>query len=220
MARFPSPLIEPDVPISGIRLSDWLHRMTDGSLSHASGSNGSGLRLCLRHAVELPLKDPDLPVLPGSSPITRSSPSSKAHQKSGSFPPSELPGFIGTMTLWYYDPVRLPPQPPPNVGVEVATPAATGLPRCPNHLPDVPCPLPRRTAQVRMSMTSLPAWPSPFRWRVGIRDFTFEACSDFTHVTARWVAQPPKAAASTGYPCLRGTRAKPGKGGAARCRHT
>jgi hypothetical protein len=24
--RFPSPLIEPDVPISGIRLSDWLHR--------------------------------------------------------------------------------------------------------------------------------------------------------------------------------------------------
>jgi hypothetical protein len=24
--RFPSPLIEPDVPISGIRLSDWFHR--------------------------------------------------------------------------------------------------------------------------------------------------------------------------------------------------
>jgi hypothetical protein len=24
--RFSSPLIEPDVPISGIRLSDWLHR--------------------------------------------------------------------------------------------------------------------------------------------------------------------------------------------------
>ena len=30
----------------------------------------------------------------------------------------------------YYGPVRLPPQPPPKVGVEVATPAATGLPRC------------------------------------------------------------------------------------------
>ena len=28
--RFPSPLIKPDVPISGIRLSDWLHRrLTD-----------------------------------------------------------------------------------------------------------------------------------------------------------------------------------------------
>src|ERR1700704_3467881 len=28
--RFPSPLIEPDVPISGIRLSDWLHREVHG----------------------------------------------------------------------------------------------------------------------------------------------------------------------------------------------
>ncbi len=29
--RFPSPLIKPDVPISGIRLSDWLHRrLTNG----------------------------------------------------------------------------------------------------------------------------------------------------------------------------------------------
>jgi hypothetical protein len=29
--------------------------------------------------------------------------------------------------------------------------------------------------------------------RVGIRIFTYEACSDFTHVTARWIAQSPKA---------------------------
>ena len=28
--RFPSPLIEPDVPVSGIRLSDWLHRKAHG----------------------------------------------------------------------------------------------------------------------------------------------------------------------------------------------
>jgi hypothetical protein len=28
--RFPSPLIEPDLPISGIRLSDWLHRKAHG----------------------------------------------------------------------------------------------------------------------------------------------------------------------------------------------
>jgi hypothetical protein len=28
--RLPSPLIEPDVPISGIRLSDWLHREAYG----------------------------------------------------------------------------------------------------------------------------------------------------------------------------------------------
>ena len=28
--RFPSPLIKPDVPISGIRLSDWFHREAHG----------------------------------------------------------------------------------------------------------------------------------------------------------------------------------------------
>jgi hypothetical protein len=32
--RFPPPLIEPDVPVSGIRLSDWLHREAhDGAVS-------------------------------------------------------------------------------------------------------------------------------------------------------------------------------------------
>src|SRR5215210_732162 len=35
----------------------------------------------------------------GSSPITLTSPSSKAHPKSGSFPPPALPGLGGTMTL-------------------------------------------------------------------------------------------------------------------------
>jgi hypothetical protein len=36
--------------------------------------------------------------------------------------------------------------------------------------------------------------PSPFPSRVGIHDFTFEACSGFTRVTARRIAQPPEAA--------------------------
>src|ERR1035437_7570872 len=35
--------------------------------------------------------------------------------------------------------------------------------------------------------------PSPNGRRVGIRIVTFEACSGFTHVTARWTAPPPKA---------------------------
>ncbi len=30
--------------------------------------------------------------------------------------------------------------------------------------------------------------------RVGIHIFTFEACSGFHRITARWIAQPPKAA--------------------------
>jgi hypothetical protein len=36
--------------------------------------------------------------------------------------------------------------------------------------------------------------PSPLFRRVGIHDFTFEACSGFTRVMARSIAQPPKAA--------------------------
>ena len=42
-------------------------------------------------------------------------------------------------------------------------------------------------------MTSQPVLPSPSLWRVGIRIKTFEACSGFTHVAARRIAQLPKA---------------------------
>src|SRR4051812_45810631 len=45
-----------------------------------------------------------------------------------------------------------------------------------------------------MSIASPLTRPSPVFRRVGIRIITFEACSGFTHVTARWIAQPPKAA--------------------------
>ena len=56
---------------------------------------------------------------------------------------------------------------------------------------DVPHPLPRRIERVRMSITSPLTRPSPNGRRVGIRIVTFEACSGFTHVTARRIAQPP-----------------------------
>jgi hypothetical protein len=39
--RFPSPLIEPDVPISGIRLSDWLHREAHGVTGRSERSRRS-----------------------------------------------------------------------------------------------------------------------------------------------------------------------------------
>jgi len=39
-----------------------------------------------------------------------------------------------------------------------------------------------------------PARPSPLFRRVGVHIFTFEACSGFTHIMARRIAQPPKAA--------------------------
>src|SRR5690242_13343410 len=72
--------------------------------------------------------------------------------------------------------------------------AAMGLPCCLHHPSGVPCPLPRRIGWVLASIASPPVLPSPYRWRVGIRIFTFEACSGFTRVTARWIAQPPSAA--------------------------
>ena len=127
-------------------------------------------------------------MLRGSSPITLTSPSSKAHQRSGSFPPPALPSFNGRMTLSdsrqsrrlsrrrgrYPRPQRVSPD-------------------YPNHLSDVPCLLPRRIKRVRVSIASPLIQPSPNGRRVGIRIVTFEACSGFAHVTARRIAQPPKA---------------------------
>ena len=65
-------------------------------------------------------------MLPGSSPITLTSPSSKAHQKSGSFAPPALPGLNAP-----YDPVRLPPWPPPVATLRPLPSPVTGLPRLP-----------------------------------------------------------------------------------------
>ena len=65
-------------------------------------------------------------VFPGSPPITVTSPASKAHQKSGPFPPPALPSFDGT-----YDPVRLPLAPPPIATLRPLPSRGTGLPRLP-----------------------------------------------------------------------------------------
>src|SRR5262252_3442132 len=54
-----------------------------------------------------------------------SSPSSKAYQKSGPFPPPELPGFISRTSLSDSGSRRHP-----MVTFGVATPARSGLPRC------------------------------------------------------------------------------------------
>src|ERR1700682_2638364 len=65
--------------------------------------------------------------------------------------------------------------------VEAATLALDGSPPVTaNHPSDVPCPLPRLCAWVRVSITSPHVRPSPNDRRVGIRIRTFEACSGFT----------------------------------------
>src|SRR5262252_7043995 len=124
-----------------------------------------------------------------------SSPSSKAHQKSGPFPPPELPGFIGRTSLsdsrsrrhpsgdvWGGNPRAIGP--PPMCHVALST--------CRAHYPG-------RSERVHMSgFLPRSMQPSPLHRRVGIRIATFEACSGFTHVTARRLAQPPKATFVTG----------------------
>ena len=92
-----------------------------------------------------------------------------------------------------YDPVRLPPWPPPLRDVEAATLALDGsppitqttFPTCRAHYPGG-----SSGCGCRLLPRSL--WPSPNGRRVGIRIVTFEACSGFTRVTARRIAQPPK----------------------------
>ena len=80
--------------------------------------------------------------------------------------------------------------------VEAATLARDGSPPVTRtHPSDMPCPLPRWTGTgASVGCFPVPLRPSPLFRRVGVHDFTFEACSGFTRVTARRIAQPPKAA--------------------------
>ena len=92
-----------------------------------------------------------------------------------------------------YGPVRRPIEPPPSRGVRGGGPRPTGpppitriaLPACRVHYPG-------GSVQVRLhGFLPCSVLPSPLHRRVGIRIATFEACSDFTRVTARGLAQPP-----------------------------
>ncbi len=125
----------------------------------------------------------------GSSPITWS-PSLREHPEVRVLP---SPGI--TRLLRYCDPLRVPSGPPSlarplePISTRLGVPpfAQIPLPTCRAHYPGGPEP-------VRVSVASRPVQPSPFLRRVGVHDFTFEACSGFTRVTACWVAQPPEVA--------------------------
>ena len=115
---------------------------------------------------------------------------SKTHQKSGPFPPPELPGFSGTTTLSDSRTDRCLAAP-----LRPLPPSSAGLPRLRDPLsrravPTTPVDRSRCICRL-LPQTVL---PSPASVRVGVHDFPFEACSGFTHVTARRFARPPEAA--------------------------
>jgi hypothetical protein len=75
--RFPSPLIKPNVPISGIRLSDWLHREAHGESPKpraASARRVTVLRLSTQQS-------PTAPVFEWCSQAHRQSPRPRHLQK-------------------------------------------------------------------------------------------------------------------------------------------
>ena len=92
-----------------------------------------------------------------------------------------------------YDPVRLPPQPSPLATLRALPSLMAGLPRLlePPFRRAVPT-TPADQAGARIDF--FPAHAAFPKWRrVGIRIGTFEAFSGFTRVTARRIAQSPKA---------------------------
>jgi hypothetical protein len=104
-----------------------------------------------------------------------------------------FPSASMTRPRQYYDLSDTNPKPPPlrDVGAATSDPAS---PDYPHHLSNAQCPIPRQTRQVRISISSLPTRPSPSKRRVGICIDSFETGTNFTHVTAHWIARPPMAA--------------------------
>src|SRR3954465_5861662 len=143
----------------------------------------------LRRGVKLLQKRPDTQGCSRLIANHRSSAPSKAHQKQGPFPPPALPGLPGRMALSDSRPA------PPLCDGGAASPGRDGSPPMTRiTLPTCRAPYPGGSKRVQVSIASPLTRPSPFPRRVGIRIFTFEAFSGFTRVTARWIAQPPKAA--------------------------
>src|SRR4051794_41679676 len=147
-------------------------------------------RLVLRLEIELPLKLPDTVrccQAHRQSPILGSVASAPEARV--------LPSADITRHRRYYDAVRLPPASPSETASRARPPCQAGPPRLPpppfrRAVPTTPV---DRGGCVRRLLPRH-VQPSPKFRRVGVHDFAFEACSGFTHVTARRIARPPEAA--------------------------
>ena len=129
-------------------------------------------------------------VLPGSSPITDPWLLRKRTRSQGPFLRRHYPASQVVR------PCPIPARPAVlATASEARPPTETGLPRLPGPHSQraVPITPVDRSGCIRRLLPHSTR-PSPTDRRVGIHDFTFEACSGFTRVTARWVVRPPKAA--------------------------
>src|SRR5205085_7686571 len=145
-------------------------------------------RLFLRFLVQLPLKHPDFN---WCFQTHRQSPLLSFFKSTSEV--RALPSASITRHQRYRDPLRLPGWPSSCDDVGDAISASPGsppitqitFPTCRAHYPG--------GSNRCLSVSSPFARPSPVNRRVGIHDFTFEACSSFTRVTACRIARPPKA---------------------------
>src|SRR3954466_5975480 len=127
--------------------------------------------------------------VPGSSPITDPRLRPKRTRSKGPFLRQHYPA---STVVW---PSPTPVRPAACASWGAASPSRDGSPPMTRiTLPACRAPYPGGSRRVPVSIASPLTRPSPFPRRVGIRIFTFEAFSGFTRVTARWIAQPPKAA--------------------------
>src|ERR1700676_1409733 len=123
----------------------------------------------------------------GLSPIPPTSPSSKAHQKSGPFPQPALPGFNGhTTPSDSRHGRRLRDVEAATLALDGSPPITrTTFPTCRAHYPG---------GSSGCACRLLPAHTAFPKWQEGRHPHChFRACSGFTHVTAHRIAQPPKA---------------------------
>ena len=157
--RFPSPLIKPNVPISGIRLSDWLHHKAhDGrpleagvARRHLERNQSSPCGMSFLRPVRIVVGVCRLIANHLHLTVFESVPKSQGPLLRRHYPASTL----------------IRPCPTPVLAaafrnVEAATLADERVsPDYPNHLSDVPCPLPRRIERVRVSIASHAHWSLP-----------------------------------------------------------
>ena len=183
MLRFHLPLIEPDLRISRIRLSDGFHGQAHRQASSA--------RLAPDHTVPSGAAESSAEVIGNMATLQTLGPFQNAPEV------RPLPSAGITRFQRYYGPLRLPGR----AGLSLAgcrlghAPSAWGLPCCVG----LPAPTCRRHYPGGNAGGAAVAPPMPSRRRpspslcwVGCHITRFEACSAFTHVTAYRLAESLK----------------------------